>query len=377
MIGVMRIKLTIISLLLLLSAFLLGVMMGSEERKHEGGVMSQESKSVELQRAIFAGGCFWCMEPPFERLGGVVDVVSGYTGGSLEHPTYQQVIAGNSGHLEAIEVQFDPARIDYSVLVETFWRQIDPTDDGGSFVDRGSQYRSAIFTLNQEQQQIAEASRMALEQSGRYSAPIVTAILEAQPFYPAEAYHQDYYKQNPLHYKRYRAGSGRDQYIQQQWGDEPSPVEKPSGTSYRKPDVEVLKQRLTPLQFKVTQQEGTERAFENSYWDNKAAGIYVDIVSGEALFSSTDKYDSGSGWPSFVRPIDTGVLTEREDRKLFSVRTEVRSRLADSHLGHVFPDGPDPTGMRYCINSAALRFIPREEMEQEGYGAYLHLFEGK
>jgi peptide methionine sulfoxide reductase msrA/msrB len=311
------------------------------------------------------------MEPPFEQLEGVIDVVSGYTGGHVENPTYQQVIAGDTGHYEAVQVTYDPEIISYQDLLYVYWRQIDPTDDGGSFVDRGSQYRSAIFYHDTGQKRAAERSKTELDQSGRYEDPIVTEILPAETFYLAEEYHQDYFKKKTLQYKGYRAGSGRDQYIERVWGDDTQLPEE----EYQQPSQEELKARLTDLQFYVTQQDGTEPAFQNEYWDNKAEGIYVDVVSGQPLFSSTDKFKSGTGWPSFTRPIEADVLVEHQDNSLGMTRVEVRSSLSDSHLGHVFPDGPEPTGLRYCINSAALEFIPKAELADRGYGEYLDLFE--
>jgi len=315
-----------------------------------------------FEKATFAGGCFWCMEKPFEKLDGVSAVVSGYAGGTTENPNYDNYASG--GHIEVVEVVYNPEKITYEELLDVYWRQVDPTDPDGQFVDRGHAYSTAIFSHNDKQRRLAMASKEALTGSKLFDKPIVTPILPATRFYRAEEYHQDYYKKNPIRYKYYRSRSGRDIFLNTVWKEQKE--ETMSGKD--------LKKMLTPLQYKVTQEDATEPAFHNEYWDNKRPGIYVDVVSGEPLFSSTDKFDSKTGWPSFTQPLRSANITEIEDNSFFMKRVEVRSSEADSHLGHVFNDGPQPTGLRYCINSAALRFIPLQDMEEEGYGQFLDMF---
>lgn len=344
----------------------------AEKKNEDSGV-----KKSKVLIATFAGGCFWCTEADFEKLPGVVKVISGYAGGRTENPTYDEVSSGTTGHIESIQVHYDSARLTYADLLDYFWKHIDPTDPGGQFVDRGAQYRSVIFYHDQEQKKLAEESKDTLSRSGKFTKPVVTDILPLKKFYAAEEYHQDYYRKHPLKYKFYRSRSGRDQFLRKTWGSRMDKTEQKTKAAFTKPDDAALRKTLTPLQYKVTQKEGTEPAYNNEYWDNKKEGIYVDIVSGEPLFSSLDKYDSGTGWPSFTRPLEPGNIVLRDDWSFFTKRTEVRSRLGDSHLGHVFDDGPKPTGLRYCMNSAALRFIPKEGLEKAGYGQYLKLFEKK
>lgn len=332
-------------------------------------------------KAYFAGGCFWCVEKDFEKVDGVGDVVSGYSGGEAPSPTYTD----HADHRESVMVQYDPAVVSYIQLVHYFFRHHDASDAGGSFHDRGHSYTSAIYYQNTDEQHIAQSVRDEVDALGLFDDPIVTSIEPFKDFTVAEDYHQNYYKRDAVSatkYTYYRAASGRDDLIKDiakreadlqanQPQDETAPW-----LNYHKPDKDVLRQQLSELEYRVTQQFGTEKPFSTGNLnDENRPGIFVDILSGEPLFASVHKYKSGTGWPSFTQPIANDAVTQHSDYKLIYPRSEVRARHSGNHLGHVFNDGPEPTGQRWCMNGAAMNFVPLEEMEERGYEDYLYFFE--
>jgi len=383
--------------------------------------MSESSKQIKNdsgQREVvtLAGGCFWCSEAFFQETAGVLDVVSGYAGGEPAVANYVEVSKGTTEHREAVQVVYDPTQISIKEILDIYWSHIDPTDTEGQFADKGFQYTTAIYYHTENQCLVAEASKKALAESGLFNKPVATLILPFSTFFPAEDYHQDYYKKSSDHYESYKKGSGRSDFIEENWtkenalqflkkegeevkvkgerkdGAEEEDEESKENDEYEKErkekttdepvftprqfseaEIEASLKTLPSEVFKVVAKEGTEPPFENPYWDNKEEGIYVDVVTGRPLFSSVHKYDSGTGWPSFYQSLEDANLKLKEDKKLFSTRTEVRSE--SGHLGHVFDDGPiEHGGKRYCLNSLALKFIPKADMKRLGYGKYLGLF---
>jgi len=308
----------------------------------------------ELREIWLAGGCFWGTEAYMARIPGVADTDVGYANGHTVNPTYEQVCSHNTGFAEAVHVRYDPVRISLAALLGHFFEIIDPTSLNRQGNDVGNQYRSGIYYRDPADLPVIQAA--VAKEAGKYSRPIVTEVKPLENYYLAEKYHQDYLEKNP------------NGYCHVSFTTLPRAYE----SHYIKPDLTELRQRLSPVQYKVTQENDTERPFTGEYWDNHRPGLYVDIVTGEPLFTSRDKFDSGCGWPSFAKPVDKKVIKEKRDLSHGSDRIEVRSQSGDSHLGHVFTDGPaELGGLRYCINSAALRFIPLEDLEAEGYGAWI------
>lgn len=312
----------------------------------------------KAEKIYLAGGCFWGVEAYFSRLEGVEDAVSGYANGIIKNPTYEQVVTGSTGFAETVLVKYNPDIIALDDILENYFEIVDPTSLNKQGNDVGTQYRSGIFYEKDADKDVIE-NFIAQEQK-KYTKPIVTEVLKLENFYEAEEYHQNYLDKNPHGYCHIDL-SKANKYKNRQ--------------KYKKPSDEELKEKLTDIQYKVTQENATERPFSSEHDKNFDEGIYVDITTGEPLFSSTDKYDAGCGWPSFTKSISENFVKEHPDFSLFMHRTEVKSAIGDSHLGHVFEDGPvDKGARRYCINGAALKFVPKDKMKEKGYSEFLYLF---
>jgi peptide methionine sulfoxide reductase msrA/msrB len=364
------------------------------------GFSSNLLKQVEYfdyETITLAGGCFWSTQGVYDHVEGVVATRAGYTDVSKfyihgDGPTYEEITSGQIQGREAVQVIYDPNKISTKKILEMYLKSIDPTDAGGQFLDRGYHYTTAMYYQNESQKQEANKFLTKLRFSKKFSKAIVTQALPYKNFYAAKEYHQHYKDKNSLKYGVYYEASGRNDFVRSMWdsksldssqlfeddqnlkiteGTAPTTKKDTWASFTQSKKIERL-QQLSLLQVNVTQNKATEPRYINEYVSNKEKGIYVDIVSGEPLFLSSDKYDSGTGWPSFTKPISLTSVTLYEDTSTFPSRLEVRSSIAGSHLGHVFDDGPyDRGGSRYCINSASLRFVPVTEMKKEGYEEFI------
>ncbi|PKF74992.1 peptide-methionine (R)-S-oxide reductase MsrB [Chryseobacterium sp. PMSZPI] len=338
----------------------------STEIKKENEIIMDNKNVKEI---YFAGGCFWGTEHFFQQIRGVVGTEVGYANGNTQNPTYEEVVSHTTGFAETVKVKYDPEQVDLKLLIDLYFKTIDPTSKDQQGNDRGNQYRTGIYSTDKETEAVVKAEVEKLAKN--YNKPILVETIPLKNFYKAEDYHQDYLDKNPGGYCHIEPGLF-------EMAKKANPLPATPKAAYQKQDKKVLKEKLTAEQYNVTQENGTERPFQNEYWNETREGIYVDITTGEPLFVSTDKFESGCGWPSFSKPITKSLIDEKLDRTHGMDRVEVRSKTGDAHLGHVFTDGPqDKGGLRYCINSASLKFIPKAEMEKKGYGKYLPLLDKK
>ena len=334
-----------------------------------------KSKSMNARSEVyFAGGCFWGTEHFMKQINGVIHTQVGYANGNIKNPTYEQVCNGNTGFAETVKVEYNPRQADLKLLIDLFLKTIDPTSLNKQGNDRGVQYRTGIYYTDKADLSVIKEAVAVL--ATKYSEPIVVEIKPLSNFYQAEEYHQDYLDKHPDGYchispELFEFARKANMKMEKTMMDV-------TQKKYQKTDDATLQIRLTAEQYAVTQKNATERAFQNEYWNEKREGIYVDITTGEPLFISTDKFDSGCGWPSFSKPIDKNLIMKKTDNSHGMQRIEVRSKTGDAHLGYVFNDGPaDKGGLPYCINSASLEFIPKAKMKEKGYADYISLLEKK
>lgn len=337
-----------------------------DDTLNQGNSSKIDYDEEDVETIYLAGGCFWGVEAYIEKVDGVVDAVSGYANGNTENPSYEDVIYNDTGHAEAVEVKYDPGKVDLTEVLLYYFKVIDPTSLNKQGNDIGSQYRTGIYYTDENQLETIE-DVMEVE-SEKYDRDLVVEVEPIDNFYKAEEEHQDYLAKTP------------GGYCHIDLGEAETGVERDERLGQLELDIEGskedLEEKLTQEEYNITQEGGTERAFSHEYNDLDEKGIYVDKVTGEPLFSSQDKYDSGSGWPSFTKPIDEKYIKEKDDISIGMSRIEVKSSKGDTHLGHVFEDGPkDKGGLRYCVNGSSLEFIPFENMEEEGYGDLLEIFE--